>query len=69
MTAMSDRSDMMLEMLRAIRADIGEMKANIAEIRHRLGLLEVGYATMQQRMDRMVGDIEQIRRRLDLVEA
>jgi hypothetical protein len=66
---MSDeRSDLILTMLRAIRADIADIKADISELRHRVGLLEVAYSTMQQRMDRMAGDVEQIKRRLDLVE-
>jgi predicted nuclease with TOPRIM domain len=57
------------EHLRAIRADLGEIKSEITELRHRVGLMEIGYATMQNRFDRMAGDIEQIKRRLDLVDA
>ena len=67
---MSDeRGDLIMSLLRAIRADTSEIKADISEIRRRVGLVEMGYATMQQRMDRLVGDIEQIKRRLELVDA
>jgi len=66
---MSDeRGDLIMSLLRAIRADTSEIKADISEIRHRVGLVEMGYAAMQQRMDRLVGDIEQIKRRLELVD-
>jgi len=70
MSDMSDeRGDLIMSLLRAIRADTSEIKADISEIRRRVGLVEMGYATMQQRMDRLVGDIEQIKRRLELVDA
>lgn len=66
---MSEELDnIILQHLRAIRADINEIKVQIIESRHRLGLIEIGYATMQSRLDRMSGDIEQIKRRLDLVD-
>jgi hypothetical protein len=66
---MSDeRADLILELLRAIRADAADIKADIGELRHRAGLLGIGYSTVRQRIDRMAGDIEHIRRRLDLVD-
>jgi hypothetical protein len=67
---MSDqRADLILEHLRAIRADMAEMKTDLIEIKQRLGLLEAQYANVSGRVDRMAGDIALIKRRLDLVEA
>jgi hypothetical protein len=67
---MSDDPDnIVLQHLRAIRGDIGEIKTQVKELRHRLGLLEIGYATVQSRLDHIGGDIAQIKRRLDLVDA
>ncbi|RJF89728.1 hypothetical protein D3874_24445 [Oleomonas cavernae] len=58
-----------LEHLRAMRTDIAEMKTDIVEVEERLGLLEGQYASLSRRMDRLGGDVEQIKKRLDLVEA
>ena len=64
-----ERDNLVLSLLRAIRADIAEIKTDIAELRHRVGLLEVAYSTMQHRLDRMAGDMERVKRRLELSEA
>ena len=64
---MSD--NLVLELLRAIRGDIGEMKTDIIEIKERLGLIESQYASLSRRVDRLGGDVEQIKKRLDLVPA
>ena len=61
--------NLVLEMLRAIRGDLSQLKADMVEVKERLGLIESQYASLSRRVDRMSGDIEQIRRRLDLVEA
>jgi hypothetical protein len=61
---MSD--NLVLELLRAIRTDIGEMKTDIIEVKERLGLLEHQYASLSRRVG---GDVETIKRRLDLVDA
>ena len=67
---MSDASgNLVQEHLRAIRADIAEIKADVGAMRERLGTLEANYANVSRRMDRMAGDIERIKPRLDLVEA
>jgi predicted nuclease with TOPRIM domain len=58
-----------LELLRAIRGDIGELKADIIEVKERLGFIEAQYASLSRRLDRLAGDAEQIKRRLNLVEA
>lgn len=62
-------ADLMLDLLRAIRAEQAEIRTDLAEIKERLGILESQYASLSRRMDRLVGDIEQVKRRLGLIEA
>ncbi len=64
---MSD--DLVFEMLRAIRSDLAELQSDATGIKERLGLLEGGYASLFRRVDRMTGDVKQIKRRLDIVDA
>jgi hypothetical protein len=67
---MSDqRGDLVLELLRAIRGDLAEIKTDLVELKQRVGLLEVQYASLSGRVDRIAGDVVLIKRRLDLVEA
>ena len=67
---MSDQPDnLVLQMLRAIRGDLSEVKADLVEIKQRVGLLEGQYASLSARVDRIAGDVALIKRRLDLVEA
>jgi septation ring formation regulator EzrA len=68
-STMSDQpDDLMLVMLRAIRGDIGEIKADMREVKERLGFLESQYASVSRRLDRVGGDIERINRRLGLAD-
>jgi predicted nuclease with TOPRIM domain len=64
---MSD--NLVLDLLRAIRADIAELKTDGVEINERLGLLEGQTASLSRRIDRLAGDAEHIKRRLDIVPA
>ncbi len=67
---MSDNPDnMILTLLRAIRGDIAEVKADIAEVKERLGILETQYASLSRRVDRIGGDMERVKRRLELADA
>jgi len=66
-SVMSD--NLVPELLRAIRGDIGEMKTDIIEIKERLGLIESQYGSLSRRADRLGGDVELIKRRLDLLPA
>lgn len=67
---MSDsRADLMLELLRAIRAEQAEIRTDLAEIKERLGIQESQYASLSRRVDRLGGDMEQVRKRLGLIEA
>jgi chromosome segregation ATPase len=66
---MSDMPDnLLLERLREIRALLGEVREDTADTRLRVGMLEAGYASISLRLDRLAGDVERIKRRLDLVE-
>ena len=66
---MSDTPDnLVLERLREIRALLGEVREDTADTRLRVGMLEAGYASVSLRLDRLAGDVERIKRRLDLVE-
>ena len=66
---MSDTPDnLILSLLRAIRADIADIKGDVSEIKERLGFLEAQYASLSRRLDRMGGDVERIKTRLGLVD-
>ena len=64
---MSD--DLVLVLLRGIREDVSQIKTDMAEVKERLGLLEAGYASLSRRVDRIGGDMERIKARLELVDA
>lgn len=67
---MSETPDnVVLSLLRAIRTDIAEVKADIGEVKERLGILESQYASLSRRVDRLGGDMERVKRRLDLADA
>ena len=58
----------MLVLLRGIRDDISAIKGDMAEVKERLGLLEGFYASLSRRLDRVGGDVERIKVRLELVD-
>lgn len=58
-----------LDLLMAIRGDIAGIKVDLIEIKERIGLLEAGYSSLSRRVDRMGGDVERIKRRLDIADA
>jgi predicted nucleic acid-binding Zn-ribbon protein len=64
-----ERGDLILEHLRAIRGDIGDLRTSMIEVKERLGFLKAQYASISRRVDRIDGRLERIERRLDLVEA
>ena len=59
--------NLVLEHLRAIRGDLAGLKVDMSEVKERLGLLEAQYSSISRRTDRISGDIEHIKRRLDIV--
>jgi len=58
-----------LVLLRGIREDVSQIKDDMTEVKERLSLLEAGYASLSRRVDRIGGDVERIKTRLDLVDA
>lgn len=71
-----DRADLMLNMLRAIRAEQGAQREKLDEIIDRLGRLEreiaglhSDYAGLSVRLDNLDRRVGRIERRLELVEA
>lgn len=64
-----DTDNLVLEHLRAIRGDLGELKTDMVEVKTRLGHLEGLYASLSARVDRLAGDVSHVKKRLDLVEA
>jgi predicted nuclease with TOPRIM domain len=55
--------------LRRLDTKMDDVRADMQEVKERLGLLEAGYASVSRRLDRALGDIEQIKRRLDIADA
>jgi hypothetical protein len=67
-TMAESTENLVIEHLRAIRGDLAEFKADMIEIKTRIGHMEGLYANLSARVDRLAGDIQHIKRRLDLVE-
>ena len=61
--------DSVPDLLRAIGGDLAEVKADLTEVRDRLGHPEERYASLSRRVDRLGGDVQQVKRRLPFVEA
>jgi len=67
---MSDAPEnLVLEHLRAIRDDLAGLRTDMVEVKERLGLIESQYASLSRRLDRLSGDMELVKRRLNLIEA
>jgi len=64
-----DPENMVLTLLRAIRGDIAEMRADLSEVKELLGILEAQYASLSRRVGRIGGDRERVKPRLDLADA
>nr|WP_294554118.1 hypothetical protein [uncultured Rhodopila sp.] len=64
---MSD--SLVLELLRAMRGDISQIKTDIIEVKERLGFLERGYASLSRPVDRIGSDVGRIKARLDIAGA
>lgn len=64
-----DPENLILPLLRAIRTDIGEIRADMREMRGRISIVEATLVSMQQQLDRTRGDVERIKQRLELVDA
>ena len=64
-----ETEDIVLEHLRAIRSEIGELRDDMREVAGRLGIIEAQYASRSNRVDRIGERTIRIERRLDLVPA
>lgn len=62
-------NELLLENLKAIQGSVARVSDDIREIKERLGILEMQYANLSVRVDRLDQRIERIGRRLDLVES
>ena len=75
--AMADRTcTLILEHLRALRLDMGELRADVRDMRGRLTSIEVSVANLHgdfagqsERIDRLEGRLERIENRLLLRDA
>ncbi len=63
---MSD--NLVLELLRAIRSDIADLKTGQVEIKERLGFLDGQYGSLWRRVDRIDLRLDRIERRLGIVD-
>ena len=61
-------NELLLETLKAIQGTLTRRVDDLHEVKERLGILEMQYASLSNRMDRMDLRIERIERRLGLVE-
>lgn len=61
--------NLVLQHLRAIRERVDETNAVMGELRLRITAVETQNVAVLSHLDRMSGDIKQIRKRLALVEA
>ena len=59
--------NLVLEMLRAIRATQEKHSTDLLEIKERLGIIERQYASVSRRIDRIDARLERAEPRLDLV--
>ena len=61
-------NDLIYETLKTMQGTLMRLVDDMHEVKERLGILEMQYASLSNRMDRMDLRIERIERRLGLVE-
>jgi hypothetical protein len=64
-----DPENLVLTYLRRIDTKVDGLRADMIEVKQRIGFLEEQYASISRRVDRIGGDVERIKTRLDLVDA
>jgi predicted nucleic acid-binding Zn-ribbon protein len=62
-------NELLLETLKAIQGTLTRLVDDMHEVKERLGILEMQYASLSNRLDRMDLRIERIERRLELYDA
>lgn len=60
-------NELLLETLKAIQATLARHSEDLLEIKERLGTLEMQYASVSRRVDRLDQRVERIEARLNLV--
>lgn len=60
-------NELIFETLKAIQATQARHSEDFREIKERLGILEMQYASLSRRVDRIEERVERIERRLELV--
>ena len=61
-------NELLFETLKAIQGAIGGLREDVFEIKERLAMLEMQYASVFRRVDRIEGRLDRIETRLGLVE-
>jgi hypothetical protein len=64
-----DPENLILTYLRRIDSKVDGLRTDMVEVKERLGFWEEQYASISRRVDRIGGDVERIKTRLDLVDA
>jgi hypothetical protein len=64
-----DTENSVLTYLRRIASEVNGIRTDMVEVKERLGFLGEQYASISRRVDRIGGDVERIKTRLDLVGA
>ena len=60
-------NELLFETLKAIQATLVRQSDDLREIKERLGILEMQYASLSRRVDKIEERVERIERRLELV--
>ena len=60
-------NELIYETLKAIQVTLARNSEDLREIKERLGILEMQYASLSRRVDKIEERVERIERRLDLV--
>jgi predicted nucleic acid-binding Zn-ribbon protein len=61
-------NELLLETLKAIQATLARQSDDLREIKERLGILEMQYASLSNRVDRIDQRLDRVERRLELIE-
>ena len=63
-----DPKNLILTYLRHIDSEVSGLRTDVTEVKQRIGLLEGQYASISRRVDRIGGDVERIKTRLDILD-
>jgi predicted nucleic acid-binding Zn-ribbon protein len=61
-------NELIFETLKAIQATQARHSEDLREIKERLGILEMQYASLSNRVDRIDQRLDRVERRLELIE-